>query len=60
MINESKNIAFLGSISNGKDLKIKAGINIKPAPVDSTCYCCGKNISELKPFLENIKKFIPE
>ena len=56
MINESKNIAFFGSISNEKDLKIKAGNNINPPPVDGTCYCCGRHISELKTFLGKYTK----
>ena len=40
----------LGSISNEKDLKIKARININPTPKDGRCDCCGRHISELTPF----------
>ena len=50
MINESKSIECLGSISSEKDLKIKARININPPPPDGRCNCCGRHISELPPF----------
>ena len=40
----------LGSIDNEEDLKPKAWINLNPPPADGRCQCCGRHISELKPF----------
>ena len=41
----------LGSIDSEADLKpIPDRINIHPPPLDGRCDCCGKHISELKPF----------
>ncbi|MCB2141144.1 hypothetical protein KQH27_00385 [bacterium] len=46
----SKAFVSLGSISSEKDLKGKARIMINPPPKDRCCECCGRHISELKPF----------
>jgi hypothetical protein len=41
----------LGSIDGEEDLKAKPGlININPPPPDGKCMCCGRHMSELKPF----------
>ena len=44
-----------GCISSGKveteqDLQLGDGIRINPLPEEERCYCCGRRISELKPF----------
>ncbi len=46
-------INFIGTfdrIKNEDDLKPKPGININPPPKEGRCDCCGRHISELKPF----------
>jgi len=43
-------ITSLGSIDGEEDLKTRPGININPPPKDGRCYCCGRHVSELKPF----------
>jgi hypothetical protein len=40
----------LDSISNEEDLKLRPGININPPPADGRCMCCGRHLSELKPY----------
>ena len=40
----------LGSVESEEDLKLRPGININPPSEDGTCDCCGRHISELKPF----------
>jgi hypothetical protein len=41
----------LGSIDGEADLKPRSGVvNINPPPQDGRCDCCGRHISELKPF----------
>lgn len=41
----------LGTVNSEEDLKTKPGlININPPPRHGKCECCGKHISELKPF----------
>ena len=47
---DNNGVVSLGSISNEKDLKDKARININPPPEDGRCDCCGRHISELTPF----------
>jgi hypothetical protein len=42
-------VSFI-SISGEGDLKLKSIINTNPPPVDETCDCCGRHISEVKPF----------
>jgi hypothetical protein len=37
-------------VKNEDDLKLKPGQNINPPAPDGRCECCGKHISELKPF----------
>ena len=41
-------IATLDSIDSEEDLKIRCIIN--PPPSDGRCRCCGRHITELKPF----------
>ena len=41
----------MGSVDCEEDLKTKPGmINLNPPPQDGKCECCGKHISEIKPF----------
>lgn len=40
----------LGSVHGEEDLKPHPGININPPPADDRCDCCGRPISQLKPF----------
>jgi hypothetical protein len=41
----------LGTVENEEDLKPIPGLhNINPPPQNGKCECCGKHISELKPF----------
>jgi hypothetical protein len=49
LINEN-GVISLGSIDGEEDLKLKPGMNINPPPEDGRCNCCGRHISELKPF----------
>jgi hypothetical protein len=50
IILENNRAISLGSIDGEKDLKPRPGININPPPQDGRCDCCGRHISELKPF----------
>ena len=43
-------IRNFNQVKNEDDLKPKQGLNINPPPKDGRCDCCGKHISELKPF----------
>lgn len=43
-------IISMGSVDGEEDLKPRPGINLNPPPPDGRCDCCGKHISELKPF----------
>jgi hypothetical protein len=48
-----KQIQTLGDLDRVKYedyLKLKPGKNINPPPPDGRCDCCGRHISELKPF----------
>jgi len=47
---DNNSAVSLGSISNDKDLKIEARVNINPPPEDGRCHCCGRHISKLTPF----------
>jgi hypothetical protein len=47
---QENGIVSLGSVENEEDLKPRPGININPPPKDGRCECCGRHISELKPF----------
>ena len=47
---ENNGIISLGSISSEQDLQLGNGFYINPPPQDGTCTCCGRHISELKPF----------
>ena len=44
------NVLTMDKIKREEDLKPKSGININPPPSDGRCECCGRHISELKPF----------
>jgi len=50
VLSEGNGVTSFGSVDGEEDLKLKAGININPPPEDGGCECCGKHISELKPF----------
>ena len=50
---DQNGIFNLGSVNREEDLKPKPGININPPPDDGRCECCGKHISQLKPFGKN-------
>ena len=47
---ENNGIISLGSISSEQDLQLGNGFYINPPPQDGRCTCCGRHISELKPF----------
>ena len=50
LINEN-GVISMGSVDSEEDLKTKPGlINLNPPPQDGNCSCCGRPISELKPF----------
>jgi hypothetical protein len=41
----------LGTVESEEDLKTIPGVsNINPPPQDGRCDCCGRHISELRPF----------
>ena len=48
-INENGCIS-LGSIGCEQDLELGPGTNLNPPPEDGRCECCGRHISQLKPF----------
>jgi hypothetical protein len=50
MLFEQKELVILASVKSEEDLKPRPGINLNPPPVDGRCECCGRHISELKPF----------
>jgi len=43
-------VISMGSIDGEEDLKLRPGDNINPPPSDGRCDCCGRHISELKPY----------
>jgi hypothetical protein len=47
---EENGIISFSSIANEKDLKRGDGLYINPPPQDGRYECCGRHISELKPF----------
>jgi hypothetical protein len=47
---QKNGITSLGSVDREEDLKLFPGINLNPPPEDGICDCCGRHISELKPF----------
>jgi hypothetical protein len=47
---EDERAVSYDSISFEEDLILPPKININPPPSDCRCECCGKHISELKPF----------
>jgi len=49
LINENECIS-LGSIGCEQDLVLGPGTHINPPPEDGRCECCGRHLSELKPF----------
>jgi hypothetical protein len=48
--NKKIDIVCMESVNGEEDLKPRPGINLNPPPDDGRCECCGKHISELKPF----------
>jgi hypothetical protein len=47
---DNNGIVSFDSISSEQDLNLKPRISINPPPGDGRCMCCGRHISELKPF----------
>lgn len=47
---DQNGIISLGSIGSEQDLVPEGGIYINPPPETGCCQCCGRHISELKPF----------
>ena len=47
---DNNGLVSLSSISCEEDLKLNFFININPPPGDGKCNCCGRHLSELKPF----------
>ena len=48
---DNNGVYSLASVNCEEDLKVKSGcISLNPPPQDVRCDCCGKHISELKPF----------
>ena len=47
---DENGVVSLGNISNEKDSKENAKININSSPEDRWCDCCGRHISQLTPF----------
>jgi len=48
-----KQIHWFGTfnrVKNENDLKLKPGENINPPHSERKCHCCGRPVSELKPF----------
>ena len=43
-------VISMGSVDREEDLKPRPGINLNPPPPDGRCECCGRHISELKPY----------
>ena len=47
---EKNNVTVLSGITGEEDLKPRPGIITNPLPEYARCHCCGKLISELKPY----------
>ncbi len=47
---EQKGVVIMERVNGEEDLKSRPGMNINPPPAEGTCDCCGKHISELKPY----------
>ena len=43
-------VTSIGTVESEEDLNPAPGININPPPSDGRCACCGRHISELKPY----------
>ena len=50
IIIKRKGLTSLGSVESEEDLKPRPGINLNAPPEDDRCDCCGRHISELKPY----------
>jgi hypothetical protein len=50
IIIKRKGLISLGSVDSEDDLKPRPGINLNAPPADGRCDCCGRHISELKPY----------
>ena len=50
IIIKQKGLTSLGSVESEEDLKPRPGINLNAPPEDGRCDCCGRHISELKPY----------
>jgi hypothetical protein len=49
-INERTGVGSSGNVNSEEDLKPQSGIGINSPPWEEICDCCGRHISELKPF----------
>ena len=47
---EENGITSLLRVDGDEDLKLRPGININAPPSEGRCHCCGRHLSELKPF----------
>lgn len=41
---------YLERVDGEEDLKLRPGINVNAPPGNGKCHCCGRHLSELKPF----------
>jgi hypothetical protein len=47
---EENGVMTLGSIASDQDVQLGNNIHINPPSHDRRCWCCGRPISQLKPF----------
>lgn len=47
---DENGIYSLGSVNGEEDLKPRPGVSLNPPPDEGTCQCCGRHISQLKPY----------
>lgn len=47
---KEERVCSLFNVTREEDLKPRPGLNMNPPPGDGRCECCGRPISELKPF----------
>jgi hypothetical protein len=47
---EGIGITSMGSVDGEEDLKPRPGLNINPPSQNGKCHCCGRHLSQLKPY----------
>lgn len=47
---EGNGVTSLSVVEGEEDLQLRPGMNINAPPSDGRCDCCGRHLSELKPF----------